>query len=226
MTMLIWEHNNIIVSDPVNLGSFEELDISEEQEIIIRHDSNSEISDCGFYIEPFKGEYTGSHSPVKDYERVLWYGNNYPGYGISLIQRYTVTGVIDDHNGVRLADYERSEQKDIFKGQEMEILSGDSLGEKAVISSYNPSSQNFTIEGDFTSNISGQNYRIAIRDEQIFTTKNGSSYYYTIPLIYRAGIIERLGSVTVHLKVKIPKFALSAGKHLFDLNMEYTSIEG
>jgi len=225
MTILIWEYNNIVVSDPVNLGSFQELDSSQEYEIIIRHDSNKEITNCGFYIKPFTGNYKGTHSPMKDYERVLWYGNNYPGYGISLIQRYTVTGTIDNHNGVHLADYERAEQKDIFAGQEIEILSGQALGEKATISSYDKSSQIFSLNQNFSVNVDNENYRIAIRDEKFFSTGQGSSYGNIIPLIYNAGIIERLGAVMVSLRVKIPQFALTAGRHFFDLNMEYTSTE-
>lgn len=225
MTSIIWEYNNVVISDPINLGSFEELDVSSEYEIIIRHDSNSSITNCNFYVSPYSGEYSGTHSAQKDYERLLWYGNNYPGYGISLIQRYTVTGTIDDHNGIKVADYERTEQKDIFAGQEIEILSGNALGEKAIIDYYDPIDQIFILAETFSTGVSGSNYRISITDETFFKTKQGSSYSYPIDMISNAGEIPRLESASISLKIKVPKYAISAGRHLFDLNMNFTSTE-
>lgn len=226
MTSIIYEYNKVIVTDPLSLGSLSQLEVSENYELILRHDSNQQIQDCGFYISPFSKKYTGTDSAVKDYERLLWYANNYAGCGLSILQEYEVTGVIDAHDDNRLADFERLERKDIFTGSKIEILSGLSLGETVVIKSYDPDRQIFVVDGSFSNNVLGENYRILISNETFFKNKSGSSISYPIPLIYKAGIIERLDSTKVVLKLKIPKNALSAGSFLFDLNLKFTGLEG
>lgn len=225
MANLIWTYNNLVVDDAINLGGLEHLQESQVFDITIAHDSNQEISECGFYISPYTRDYDGSFSPNKDYERLLWMANNYPGYGLSIRQVYEVTGQIDGHDGIRLIDFDREERTDIFKGSTVEILSGDAVGETAVISSYNPATQLFILSSDFSSNVIGSNYKILIDKEIFFKSGQGASYDTLIPLIYKGGVIERFDQVNVSVKLRIPKFAQSAGKFLFDLKMQYTSLE-
>jgi hypothetical protein len=222
---LIWEYNNLVVDEPVDLGSLEHLAESATFAIKIKHDSNSEISECGFFITRFENEYNGSFSPLKDYERVLWLANNYPGFGLSIRQIYEVTGQVNGHDGIRLIDFGREERTDIFSGASIEILSGDATGESVVISNYNPANQVFTLASDFSTTVRDANYKIVIDKEQFFKTGQGADYNTMIPLIYKGGVIERLDEANVELKLRIPKFAQSAGKFLFDLDMQFTSLE-
>ncbi len=222
---LIWKYNELVLSAPIELGSLPHLGESSEFEVKISHDSALEISESGFYLKPFSNLYEGTFSPLKDFERVLWLANNYPGYGLSIRQEYEVTGQLDVHDGIRLIDFERNERTDVLTGETIEILSGDALGETAIIDSYNPTNQIFILNGNFSTDVTNENYKISIDKEEFFKTGQGSDYTNTIPLIYKGGVIERLDEVTVKLKLRIPKFAQSAGKFLFDLNMEFTSLE-
>jgi hypothetical protein len=225
MANLIWTYNNSAISSPVSLGSLEQLDESQVFSVKIAHDSNQEISECGFFITKFSDEYEGSFSPIKDYERLLWFANNYPGYGLSIRQRYEVTGQVGGHDGTRLIDYDREERTDIFSGSLMEMLSGPAIGEQVLISGYNPDSQVFTLGNDFSTNVIGSNYKIAIDKETFFKSGQGASYDTLIPLIYKGGAIARFDEVEIDLKLRIPKFAQSAGNFLFDLEMQFTSLE-
>jgi len=222
---LIWEHNELVVREPIHLGTFQHLTQSQEFEVTVKHDSNQEITECGFYISPFSKKYEGSFTQLKDYERMLWFANNYEDFGLSIRQQYEVTGQFDGHDGIRLLDFEREERTDIFSGSIIEILSGNALGETAIIESYNPQNQVFILSGDFSTNVKNENYKIIIDKEDYFKTGQGSDYTNMISLIYKGGVIERLDSATVTLKLKIPKFAQSAGNFLFDFNMQFTSLE-
>jgi len=226
MPNLIWKYNNTVINNPIDFGQLEHLAETQEYEIEISHDSNEEITDCGFYLSNYSGEYNGTHTPLVDYERVLWLANNYPGYGLSIRQGYEVTGQIDGHDGIRIVDYERDEKKDIFAGNFLEILSGDAIGEKIEIDHYDIDKQFFIMKGNYTFNVSGANYKILIDKEVFFKTGAGADYSTMIPLIYRAGTIKRMDSAKIIIKLKIPKFAQSAGSFLFDLNMQFTSLEG
>ena len=225
MANLIWEYNDLVISKTIDMGDLEHLAESSAFDINIRHDSNSEISECGFYLDHFSDTYEGSFTPLKDYERILWLANNYPGYGLSVRQQYEVTGQIDGHDGIRLIDYERIERTDIFSGASIDILSGDAVGESVIISEYDPNSQVFLLASDFSTSVRNANYKISIDKEQFFKTGQGSEYSTLIPLIYKGGVIERLDSVNIELKLRIPKFAQSAGNFLFDLKMQFTSLE-
>jgi len=222
---LIWEHNDLVVREPINLGNFQHLTQSQEFELIISHDSNQEITECGFYISPFSKNYDASFSAIKDYERMLWFANNYEDFGLSIRQQYEVTGQFDGHDGIRLLDFEREERTDIFSGSSIEILSGDALGETAEIASYNPKNQIFLLASDFSANVKDTNYKIVIDRTQYFKTGQGSDYTTAIPLVYRGGVIERLDTAIVTIKLKIPNFAQSAGNFLFDFDMQFTSLE-
>ena len=131
---------------------------------------------------------------------------------------------VSNHSGTRIVDYDREELVDIFAGSEMEALTGASLGEKIEIESYNPGGRFFTMAGDFSSDISEQNYKILVHDETPFKTRQGSSFTQTIPLIHKGGLIDRLEFVPIKVQVKIPQFAQSAGTFLFDLNMKFSDI--
>lgn len=226
MPNIVWEYNNLAINEPIDMGGHAQLEESAEFKIKIRHDSSEEISECGFYLEPFEtGEYDGSYSPLKDFEHIFWMANNYPGYGVSLRQEYTVTGQIDGHDGTRIIDYERTEVTDIFAGSQLEILSGEAAGESILIDHYDPENQFIFIDGDFSANVREANYRIAINKEEFFKTGNGADFSSLVPLIYKGGIIERLDSANIFLKVRIPKFARTAGQFLFDLKLQFTSLE-
>lgn len=225
MANLIWEYEDLVINKPVNFGSFEHLTESQEFEIRIKHDSDEEISNAGFYISPYTEDYIGSFSPLKDYERTLWLANNYEGFGVSLRQEYTVTGKVSSHDGLRLVDFERAERSDIFTGSSIEMISGNAQAESILIDSYNPLNQVFTLANDFSVNVGGDNYRIVINKETFLKTGQGSDYNSLIPLIYKGGVIERFDSAVVVMKIRIPKFAQSAGNFLFDLNMQFTSLE-
>ena len=222
---LIWEYNSLVIDEPLDLGDLEHLAESATFALKIKHDSNSEISECGFYLSNFTETYDGSFSPLKDYERILWLANNYPGYGLSIRQVYEVTGQIDGHDSIRLIDFEREERTDIFTGASIEILSGDAAGETVVISDYNPANQVFMLSSDFSTNVKDANYKIVIDKELFFKTGQGADYNTMIPLIYKGGVIERLDEVDIEIKLRIPKFAQSAGNFLFDLDMQFTSLE-
>lgn len=225
MANIIWRYQDLVVENPIPMGSLEHLAETTEFEIEISHDSNQEISNCGFYIDRFTNQYNGSFSPLKDYELLLWLANNYPGFGLSIRQVYEVTGQIEGADGIRIIDFDRNERTDIFSGANMEILSGDAVGEIASIASYNPDTQLFLLNNDFSANVTGASYRITIDQEKFFKTGQGSSYDSAIPLVYKGGVIERLDQTSVFLKLRIPKFARSAGNFLFDLKMEFTSLE-
>jgi len=225
MANLIWKYNDLILSQPINLGSLEHLAETSEFEVLISHDSKLEITECGFYISSFTEDYIGSVSANKDYEKVLWLANNYPGYGLSIRQEYEVTGQFDAHDGIRVIDFEREERTDIFSEAIIEILSGDAVGETAIIDTYNPANQVFKLASDFSASVKDASYKISINKEDFIKTGQGSDYSSTIPLIYRGGVIVRNDEAKIFLKLRIPKFAQGAGNLLFDFNMQFTSLE-
>lgn len=225
MPNLFWKYNNIVVNTPIDMGAYEYLEESQEFLIDISHDGTSPIMDCELYLSPFSKEYKGTESAIKDYERLLWYGNSYPDYGFGIAQSYEVDGIIDSHNGTSIIDFDRFETRDIFAGSEIEILSGQSIGEKVIIESYDLLSRSFTMSGDFSSNVAGANYKIKIEKEDYVRTRFGSSRENGIPLVYKGGMIERLDSAQVRVKLKVPRYAMNPGNFQFDFNMKFTSIE-
>lgn len=225
MANLIWNYNNLGVNETIHLGDLEHLEESNSFTFTISHDSNLEITDCGFYLDLFQNQYSGSFFPRKDLERVLWLANNYPGYGLSIRQRYEVSGEVGAHSGIKLIDFDRKERTDIFSGSQIEILNGEASGQLATISSYNINNQVFILGNDFSVDVTGASYKIVIDQEKFFKTGQGSSYDNKIPLIYKGGVIERYDQATIDVKLRIPKFAQSAGNFLFDLKMHFTSLE-
>jgi hypothetical protein len=225
MTTIVWKYSNLIIKDPVSLGAMAQEEDSLEYEIEVSHDSNEKISECAFYISPFTGNYTGTDSPIKDYERVLWLANNYPGFGLSIRQEYSVSGVIDSGSNVRYIDLDRPEPLDVFAGETLELTSGNQSGNTDIITSFDAQRKLFFMENGFATNVTGDNYRIDIDKELFFKTGQGASTDSAIPLIFGGGVIDRAEATNLYLKMRIPKFAQSAGSFLFDLNMKFTSLE-
>lgn len=225
MANLLWEYNNQAIKTSVVIDPLQQLEESAEYTISVKHDSSKPITECGFYLTPYSGNYTGTHSPQKDLERVLWLANNYPGYGLSIRQEYVASGEIDSYGTIRLIDLSRPENIDIFSGETIEITSGPENGNTQLINSYDPLRKLFILNGSFFYDVTGDSYRILIDQEKFFKTGQGSSFSYPIPLVTNGGIINRFETITFKLKMRIPKFAMSAGSFLFDLNMRFTSLD-
>lgn len=224
MTTIVWKYNELIPNQPIDIGALAQNDVSLEYEIQVSHDSNKKITECGFYISPFTGGYTGTHSPIKDYERVLWLANNYPGFGLSIRQVYKASGIINGGSNVRYIDLDRPEPRDIFAGEQLEITSGSESGHSTGIEQFDTERKIFFTENSFATDIVDHNYQVVINKEQFVKTGQGASYDSPIPLIYGGGVIDRLESTKLFLVMKIPQFAVSAGTFLFDLNMRFTSL--
>ena len=75
MTQILWKYSDTSIRNPLQIQPLEHDQDSIEYDITISHDSDEEITQCAFYISPFTGDYTGTDSPLKDYERVLWLAN-------------------------------------------------------------------------------------------------------------------------------------------------------
>lgn len=226
MANLLWQYNQTAIQEPIVLSPLEQNQESIEYEVTVQHDSNKPITQCAFYISPFSGEYKGTHSPQKDYERVLWLANNYPGFGLSIRQEYSVAGEIDAYSTIRLMDLSRPEETDIFTGETLEIMTGEENGNSLLITSYDPQRKLFLLNGSFFNDVTAQSYKISINKEQFFKSQEGSSFNHAIPLIFGGGVINRFEQAKFKIKLRIPKFAVSAGTFFFDLNMRYTSLDG
>lgn len=226
MANILWEYNQSAVRVPIVIDPLEQLQSSSEYEVTISHDSAKPITECSLYISPFTGKYEGTHSPQKDYERVLWLANNYPGFGLTVRQEYTATGEIDSYSTIRLIDLARIENIDIFSGETLEITSGPENGNTQTVTSYDPLRKLFILGGSFFNDVSNENYQIKIDKETPFKTQQGSSFTYPIPLVFAGGVIGRFEKTSFKIKMNIPKFAQSAGTFYFDLNLRYTSLEG
>jgi len=186
MTNLIWRYNQKVTQETIDMGALLQGELSNTKTIQIGHNSNYAIQNCELYFSPYSETYDGTSNSIKDYERLVWFGDNYPGCGVSLTQKYNVSGKIEAHSGIRITDAERFESKDIFAGYEMEILSGPSVGEKVKISEYLPESKVFILEGDFSSDVTGESYKIELVEETFLKTRSASSYHYPVPLLHKA----------------------------------------
>ena len=105
------------------------------------------------------------------------------------------------------------------------MASGPESGNSVLIESFDVQRKLFFLENDFASSIVGHNYKIEINRETFFKTKQGATYPDPIQILEGGGILNRLESTKIFLKMRIPKFALSSGSFLFDLNMRYNSLE-
>ena len=226
MTKVLWKYNEMSIRNPLQVMPLEHNQTSIEYEITISHDSDGEIKECAFYISPFTGDYAGTDSPIKDYERVLWLANNYPNHGLSIRQQYQANGEVQDHSNIRIIDLNRFEPTDIFTGQELEITSGPESGNSILINDYDIDRKIFFLQNSFFNNVNSETYRVVIDEESYFKSKQGSSFENPIQMIHSGGVITRQEEVTFSLKMDIPKFAQSAGSFLFDLNLRFTDLSG
>lgn len=232
MTNIRWEYLTHDMRKPIEIPVMEQGQESQEYEILISHDSSLPIKDCSVYLSPYSGNYLGTHSPLQDFERLLWFADNYPGFGLSVQQEYIARGTIDSYSAVttnvrfaRVIDLNRPEGSDIFSGETLKMVSGEETDSESIISSYDPVRKLINLSGSFFTDVTGDNYEIDIKKEDFFKSRQGSSFSNPIALLNRGGIISRFETVKIKVKLKIPPFALSAGVFYFDLNMRYTSMD-
>lgn len=222
---ITFKNNDKIIRDPIDIGTYTSLGDSDWIDFIISHNSNRSILDCQIFISPYKEFYSGTGSPNYDYNKVLWFADNFPGYGLFIKQDFSVYGEVYKQESKRLIDISRTEIKDIFTGSEIEMLSGFSQGEKRVITNYDPVNNLFTLDNDFSAALETDRYKISVSTEHIFKSKQGSSEEYGVPLLYNAGKINRFEEALISLKFKVPPFIKEPGKHFFNLNLKYTAEE-
>lgn len=231
-----FEYAGQIVKDTVTIPGFTPSDINhvESMTFRVKHNSNYAIRDCGFYISPKPGKYEGTLNNVLDYEKVLWFGNNFyesdankVPYGFSIKQNYTVKGIVTKASTLIIADTNRKEQVDIFspdgsrRSAVLEITTGISAGEKREIIGYDLDKAEFTISGAFTSIAVGDEYQVTISSLDTIKSQVGSSEDYLIPLLYNGGVIERSAVATFTLMARFPESLKEAGIHYYDLNLKY-----
>lgn len=219
---ITFKNNNKIIRDSFNLGTFQSLGETGPIEFLINHNSNKPIVDCGFFISPYKEFYSGTESSNIDYKKVLWFADNFPGYGLFIKQNLVVYGEVYRQDGRRLIDVSRTEEKNIFSNSQIEMLSGLSQGETRLVTNYDVVNNLFYLESDFTAALEGDRFKINLSNEFVFKSKQGSSQDYLIPLLFNAGKIDRFEEAKITLELKIPPFIKEAGRHFFDLNLKYT----
>lgn len=219
---ITFKNDGKIIRDPFNIGTLQELGVSDEIALGINHNSNDPIIDCGIFISPYAQYYAGTENKDIDYNKVLWFADNFPGYGLFLKQEFVVYGEVYRQDSRRLIDVSRTETKDIFTGFQIQMLSGISNGEIRTITGYDPINSLFNLDDDFTAALEGDRYKIILNTEHVFKSQQGSSENYTIPLLFNAGRINRFEQATISLQLKIPPFMKRSGRHFFDLNLKYT----
>jgi hypothetical protein len=225
MAKILWEYGAQDIRQPVIIEPLGLDEVSLEYEVFISHDSDKPITQCALYLQPFSGDYQGTESPKKDYERLLWMANNYEGYGLSVIQEYLATGNIDDYGQTRLVDLNRAEPADIFKGESLEITSGAESGQSIEVVSYDPIKKIFNLASSFFEDVTGDNYKIDIQSENYFKAKQGSNFAYPVSILHRGGTINRFEKISFKVKLKIPPYSNMSGVFYFDLNLRFTSVE-
>jgi len=52
-------------------------------QLYLRHDGENPITNCGFYLRPVQEGYTGSNSPLEDYQELLSWGDDDKGVLLS-----------------------------------------------------------------------------------------------------------------------------------------------
>lgn len=222
---ITFKNNDKIIRDAYSLGILQSLSESQEVTLKINHNSNKAINDCGLFLSQYQDYYSGTSSLDWDYQKILWFADNFPGYGLFVKQSVVVYGEVFKQDSRRLIDVSRTEQKDIFAGFEIEMLSGFSNGEKRKIINYDISNNLFNLESNFNAALEGDRFKIVIETEHVFKSKQGSSSDYTIPLLYNAGQINRFEEAEIVLRLKVPPFIKEPGHHFFDLNLKYTPEE-
>lgn len=225
MAKILWEYGAQDIRQPIIIDSMGLDEVSQEYQVFISHDSDKPITGCALYLQPFTGDYLGTDSPRKDYERLLWMANNYKGYGLSVVQNYLATGNIDDYAQTKLIDLNRTEPVDIFPGELLEITSGSQSGQSIPITSFDPVKKIFTLQGAFFEDVTGDNYKVDIQTETFFKSRQGSNFATPIQVLHRGGTINRFEKISFKIKLRIPPYANSSGVFYFDLNLRFTSID-
>jgi hypothetical protein len=219
---ITFKNDEKIIRDSFDLGTYQKLTESDSVDLKINHNSNKTITDCGIFISPHKGYYSGTGSIMSDHNKILWFADNFPGYGLYINQTFTVFGEVYRQDARRLIDITRTEDKDIFTGFEIEMMSGISNGEKRTISSYDTSNNLFNLDNDFSAALEGDRFKIVMTTEHVFKSQEGSSEDYPIPLLFNAGRIERFQEASISINLKLPPFIKEPGRHFFDFNLKYT----
>jgi hypothetical protein len=218
---ITFKYDGKIIRDAMDLGVFQKLSQSAPIDLAINHNSNKRILDCGIFISPYKLHYPGTGSQTIDHNKLLWFADNFPGYGLSIKQDYVVYGEVYRQDSRRLIDISRIEERDIFAGFEIEMLSGFSQGEKRRVISYDVINNLFILDNDFSAALEGDRFKIVMSTNHIFKSQQGSSENYVIPLLFGAGRIDRFEEALITLELKIPPFIREPGHHYFDINLKY-----
>ena len=222
---IIFQKDGKVLGDGFDFGTL----IGEQEtiwhEFSISHSSNYPIKECSFFLEPIFEFYDGTNSGRFDYNTLIWMGDNYPGYGLAINQKYEVFGTIERQDSSRMIDTQRSEANDIFSGQYIEILSGPSSGETRLIQGFNKDNGLFFLSNDFSTDVVGQTYRVNIDQDVYFKTKSGSSIDYPINLLFNAGVIERFQQAAFSLKLKLPPYFKRSAISNINLGFKFTPEE-
>ncbi len=224
--VISWKESGVVVVDPVSFGELEALDVSTPKILTLQHDSSKPVVNCSLFLSPAGVDYSGSRYASRDFDQLIWYADNYPGYGLSLIQTYTVFGEVEAYDADKIVDSTRFEQTDVFAGSTLEILDGPYAGATTEIDSFNVLSTYFVPVTPFPGNVTGAKYRIVVTKEDIIKTGNGASIENPIALLNRAGSINRNEIVELQLTLSVPKFVHSASKLHTNFNMLYFPTEG
>ncbi|MDD3412416.1 MAG: hypothetical protein PHY47_00285 [Lachnospiraceae bacterium] len=222
---ITFEYDDKTIREFLEMGALESDETSQEFLINIRHNSNRPIRECSFFLSPYSQIYNGSNTANEDFKKIIWYGDNYENYGLSIDQEYTVFGEIYIQEASRLIDITRTEDVDFFKGSMLEIISGPLTGEVQEIRSFDPQNSLFQLVGDFSGPVNGERYKIEIKKTNYIKSRSGTSVDYPIQLLHNGGTINRFDIATIKMKLKIPPFMKSAGISLLNFNMKYTPEE-
>jgi len=80
---LVSNGNSILDCDWGSISSGDVSDCNKGDGLYLRHDGENEINNCGFYIRPVQEGYSGTNSPLDDYQELLNWGSQDQGLLIS-----------------------------------------------------------------------------------------------------------------------------------------------
>lgn len=222
---ITFEYDAKAIRDPLVLGTFDQDQISQEFDILIKHNSNKPIRQCAFYTSVYDAIYDGSNSAKSDYERLIWFANNFEEYGLSVKQNYTIFGEVFQQEAARLIDVTREEETNFFTGHEIEILSGPVTGEKRTVLDYDVSNSLFFLDSDFSVPPIGERYRMDIETLDYIKSGSGTTAETAIPLLFNGGKIDRFEEARITLQLRVPPFMKTSGINHINFNMKFTPEE-